>query len=67
MIRFRQWYGIAVILLSGATFANQIKCFNHEAHTIQLLTPRVLCGLLAALAFMGGLVLMKSGDRDIFK
>jgi hypothetical protein len=67
VIRFRQWYGIAVILLSGATFANQIKCFNREAHTMQLLVPRVLCVLLAALAFMGGLVLMKPSDSDIFK
>lgn len=67
MIRFRKWYGIAVILISGATLSNQIKCFNHEAHTIQLLAPRVICVFLAALAFMGGLVLMKPSDTDIFK
>jgi len=64
MDRFRRWYGIAVILISSGAFVNQLKCIQREALTLHMLLPRAFGVVLAVLSFLGGLLLIKSGDIE---
>jgi hypothetical protein len=59
--------GIAVILISSGTFVNQLKCIQLEAPTLNTLLPRGFGMMLAVLSFLGGLLLIKSGDIEISK